>query len=193
MGRVKDSFTGYSGSSNEITSDYFQWLCDLVCVNEPDHSYWLLADQLQKTVFYWYVPNDENRAADGEKLREIFADETFYNDYTCLQGPVSVFEVFVALAIRMENVLADPSQGDRTVNWFWEMIENLNLAQFDDEHYVERHGNLLVHQILQAFLERKYGRNGCLFPLKKGYSDQRLVEIWYQMMAYLTENYNIDC
>lgn len=195
MGRVKDRALGYPASPDEIFGDYYQWLCGLVCVDEPDHSYWILADQLHKTVFTWSVPNDENREADGRRLRDIFEAETLYQDYSCLQGPASVLEVLIALAIRIESILADPDLGDRTVNWFWEMIENLNLAQFDDENYITRHGKMLVHQILKCFLERRYTRHGDggLFPLKLHVKDQRRVEIWYQMMDYLNENYNIDC
>jgi hypothetical protein len=49
-----------------------------------------------------------------------------------------------------------------------------------------------VNQILTNLVERTYQKNGKggLFPLKQPAKDQRRVEIWYQMAAYLNENYN---
>ena len=67
------------------------------------------------------------------------------------------------------------------------MICNLGLDKFDDKHYNSDY----VYEILGKFVRREYDFNGRggLFPLKNVQNDQRKVEIYYQMLAYLSENY----
>lgn len=184
----------YPASPEVIEADYFQWLCGLVMIDEPDHSYWVLAKELHVRRFVWTIPNDDNRNKDGEKLREIFADESFYDNCDCLRGPASVLEVLIGIAKRMESILYDPKMGDRTVNWFWELIENLGLQRFTDEEYYLNGGPILVDQILSIWMHRSYKKTGVggIFPLKNAKKDQKKVEIWYQMHAYLAENYSIE-
>lgn len=76
--------------------------------------------------------------------------------------------------------------------YFWQMVKNLGLYQYDDASY----GSILdagekVRMILNIFLNReyRYSGEGGLFPLADPDRDQRDVEIWYQMNAYLQENY----
>jgi len=139
--------------------------------------------------FYWSVPNDGNRIEDGLKLRELFMQR---HDFFVLDFPCSVLEVLIGLALRMEDNLADPSKGDRTAEWFWEMIANLGLDQFHDQNYQEAGGDTNVGYILRTFMDRTYTRRGegSLFPSSRrsGRNLQR-VELWYQLMAYLEENY----
>lgn len=190
MRRSKAINKGYDASPEEIQTDYFQWLCGLVNL---DHGYWILARRLYDKEFYWSVPNDDNRAADGEKLREIFADETLYSDYTSLEKPCSILEMMIGLAIRIEDILCDPDDDDciKMREIFWEMLINLDLDIYNDMDYAKLGGEYKVEKILIALLERTYeksGRGG-LFPLKSSRNDQRKVEIWYQMSSYLLENY----
>ena len=73
------------------------------------------------------------------------------------------------------------------------LIENLDLVKFDDIS-LDEDGNFDEIDIrLSNFMERTYTRNGYggLFPLTKSKENQRNVEIWYQMSAYLEENYPI--
>lgn len=189
-------------ATDEVRKEYFQWLCGLVGVSTPDHSYWLLATELHKKEFYWSVPNDDDRAADGKQLREDFFDETNYrckdcnlragyNCLDCLDGPCSIFEMLIALAIRMEFILSDSSREEQTAKYFWDFIRNLGLESFTDEDFFDRTGPFSLRIILEKFLERNYTSkgDGGIFPLKRPGKDQRKVDIWYQMSAYISENY----
>lgn len=175
--------------------DYFQWLCEIIHVEKGVASYWILANDLYKTEFIWTVPNDDNRAADGIGLREDYAADNLYADVSFLdRRPCSVLEMMIGLAVRVDFELTDPNKDthDSVSNHFWEMINNLGLMMFTDERYVELNGTFNCKAIISRFLNREYKRNGegGIFPLKKHTEvDQRKVEIWYQLMAYLDENY----
>lgn len=191
MSKVKELAMGYHATPDEIKTDYFEWLCGLVGL---DREHWTLAKTLHRTEFYWSVANDDNRASDGIRLRDIFEDESPYENYRCLQGPCSLLEMLIGLSIRIEDILSDPDSWDRTGDRFWEMISNLGIDEFTDDSYYENNGDRIVQDRINTFLSRTYkicGRGG-LFPLKYPERDQRKVEIWYQMSAYLLENYNID-
>ena len=79
----------------------------------------------------------------------------------------------------------NPQIGDRTRQWFWEMLANLGLSTVTDERYDRE----FVDEILQIFLDREYkpdGRGG-LFVIKNCDRDLRDVEIWYQMCWHLND------
>lgn len=168
---------------------YYQWLCDLVKVNQEDKSYWILFKDLHRKEFYWTVPNDDNRGIDGKLLREKFMVEE--DSLIPIDGPCSMLEMIIGLALRMEDTMADPDEGDRTVQWFWEMLDNAGLSKFTDDAYYDLFGQVYVDEILDKILGRTYKRNGKggLFPLEMPSKNQRKVELWYQMSAYLLENY----
>ena len=158
----------------------------------------LLLRQLHTKEFHWTVPNDDNRAKDGCMLREKFyqLDDgptvTYIKDHgesDILEGPCSMLEMLVALADRYYDLVIE---NDKVTveTCFWDMIKNLKLDIYTDESYVDLGGNLPVDDILDVLLERRYDKNGVggLFPLNKADKDQRKVEIWYQLSAYLMEN-----
>lgn len=120
------------------------------------------------------VSRDKNRASDGIQLRR----EYFGEGYPTL--PCTVLEMLIALAIRIDSeYTGDPGEPKPGVI-FWEMVNNLDLTHTNNPG-----------RILDRFMMREYepsGRGG-LFPLKHPTSDQRYVEIWYQMMSYVMENY----
>lgn len=177
-----------------IEQDYFHWLCELVHIDQEDTSWWLVAKDLHRKIFYPIIDRDENRALDGLELRERFLEDEWYMDRECIEGECSVLEMLVALAQRMDfetgNAYETNGNEDRTAYWFWEMMENLGLIHFDDESYVELDGQTYVDDIIDEFVERKYEYNGRggLFPLRYADRDQRDVEIWYQMSSYLYEH-----
>jgi protein involved in sex pheromone biosynthesis len=105
-----------------------------------------------------------------------------------------MLEMLIALAIRCEEQMSNPKEGDRTCKWFWEMIQNIELDSYTDSDYFNLDGPVMVDKILTNVLERNYKHDGKggLFPLKKAKGDQRNVEIWYQMSAYLLENYYVN-
>ena len=67
-------------------------------------------------------------------------------------------------------------------------MENLGLDPVD-MHNSGEYDNVRNHAIIKRFLERAYNRSGRggLFPIKRVLKDQRRVEIWYQMMDYISQ------
>lgn len=179
--------------NEEIKEEYFSWLCYLVKVRTHDERQRNLAKQLHQKEYYALIPNDDNRVEDGKKLRQVFADEQLDDgDCPCLDGPCSMLEMLVALSKRVDFILGDSHHVDRTSEIFWELVNNLGLRQFLENDPADEEKVYGNDVLLDNFLSRKYswtGRGG-LFPLKKGNRDQRNVELWYQMMAYLEENYS---
>ena len=182
-----------------IHGEYFQWLCEKVLINKGDDSYYILANTLHHKEFTQFVPNDENRAADGIELRKDYAREETETDLEeravldILSGPCTVFEMLIALAERISFILSETRESDTTAERFWEMIDNIGLGEMSDGVYSEKGGAARVNHVIDILLNRKYDRRGRggLFPLRKSKEDQRRVELWYQMSAYLEENHRI--
>lgn len=179
-------------TKNELNNRYFKWMCQLVSVRRysKGRSYYKLLRFLHSVDFYYTIPMDGNREADGIDLRYRFGYENSYNESMITafldDRPCSVLEMMIALAIRCEeNIMDDPDIGDRTSQWFWNMIENLGLDGMDDEEYDERYSD----NVIKRFLDRNYKRNGegGLFIVRHSGRDLRNVEIWYQMCWYLDE------
>lgn len=184
----------YEASPSEVKSDYFQWLCGIVHADDPDCSFYSLMRALFEHEFRWSVDNDGNRAEDGECLRDDFADQSPYLDYSSIGGPCNVLEMMVALAGRINQDIMWSPNNDRTVVWFWEMISNLGLDEYDDDHWEEPRSRMMVDFVLDRWLDRRYRPDGIggIFPLKDPLEDQRDVEIWYQMNTYFLEKYGVE-
>ena len=146
--------------------------------------------------FEYSLEMDENRADDGIRLRRRYAFEIGYEDNTRfitdrLRGPCSVLEMMAALAIRCEEDIMDDSEiGDRTGQWFWGMVRNLDLGTMSDDRFDERR----VREAITRFLNRDYEPNGegGLFTVRHHTQDLRDVEIWRQMLWYLDTISNYD-
>lgn len=169
---------------DEIINDYFEWIYKLVCRDRfaRSISYRKLLMRLHEIEFVYSIPMDENRAADGVSLRRRFAVDSDATD--ALDGPCSILEMMVGLAIRCEeNIMDDPAYGDRTGQWFWGMINDLGLSGMDDIHYERRK----VDDIVVRFLNHEYSRDGKggLFHVRNSTRDMRKKEIWSQMCWYL--------
>ena len=170
---------------------YFEWLCGFVKPFVLNRSYRFLMLHLFRTDFYAVIPMDENRASDGIELRYRFGREKRIRmsdiaDVLDVKD-CSVLEMMVALSLRCEEQIVDePDVGDRTRKLFWSMINNLGLNRMDDESY----DSFEVEDRLDIFLNREYKPDGTggLFKLRRTRHDLRNVEIWYQMMWYLSEN-----
>lgn len=162
---------------NNFEDEYFERLCHVVSVRESV-SYNKLLSFLHNTEFKYVIPKDRNRASDGICLRVRFGDSVPY-DYPC-----SVLEMMVALAIRCETTIMDNAEiGDRTSQWFWNMIVNLGLGHMTDDRFDEDY----VRDVVDKFLYREYEPDGTggLFRIRNCEYDLRDVEIWYQMCWYL--------
>ena len=189
------------GRLTNLKDQYFSWLYKQI--GRGNRSYRILCVELHSKPFRWHVHNDDNRCEDGLALRQTFMDEEHIDqrhlevDYF-LRRDCSVLEVLVALAQRIEFQTEDPGVFRKPAgDWFLEMIKNLGLDIYTDGH---NHGNRFseldetrIDEILEKFMDRMYDYygNGGLFPLKrKPPQDQTRVEIWYQLMLYLDENYS---
>jgi hypothetical protein len=167
---------------------YLNWLYSQigsVKLRNPSRTYWSLAKQLYTKEFVWIVPNDDNRLEDGRDLRPEFIDDCEIStiDPEWMSLGCSMLEMLVALSRRLSF-----QDGRNPRGWFWRLIENLDLVHCTDAKYdQEIHDR--VDAILEEIIWRTYhsdGRGG-LFPLEHPKRDQRDVEIWYQLSAYLIE------
>lgn len=163
---------------------YFDWMCRYVTYLPQEQCYDSLLRKLNDITYYATLRMDENRLADGISLRHEFA---FRNglDYATvdndIQGPPSVLEVLLALAIRAEVYTASSEHEDWTHVWFWEMMTNMGLTDFTDDNFDE----LGVELICETFLERNYAPNGVGGPFAfETDKDIRDVELWWQMQWY---------
>lgn len=170
-----------------VKSDYFEWMHDLVSGDRfaRGFGYRKLLTFLHDIEFVYFVPHDENRAADGIALRYRYCLIHECEDLEwCLSGPCSVLEMMVALAFKCEeNFMDELAMGDRTGQWFWNMVNNMGLGGMNDSNYNER----LVIDVVARFLNREYepdGRGG-LFRVRDWYRDMRDAEIWHQLLAYV--------
>ena len=172
---------------------YLSVLCGLVGLKEPieSSSYYELMRELYNIEFYWSVPNDDNRALDGIRLREKYCYNSNISAGIMQEEPCSLLEMLIALARRCDDELMyNSTDGNRSVDWFWMMLTNLGINRFRDSSYGDAWVDNDVIGITDKLLDREYSEKGKggLFPLKYAREDQREVEIWYQMNEYLIEN-----
>lgn len=174
-------------TDDQVRSKYFDWLYNYMCKGRISNSisYHELFMLLHDIEFRFYIPNDINRARDGVDLRYRFAmlmDDDQVMDI--LDGPCSVLEMMIALAIRCEETIMDDTRyGDRTGQWFWDMLTNLGIRFMTDDKFDRE---LAVKKIYN-FLERRHdpdGKGG-LFYIRGCEDDLRDVEIWTQLCWYL--------
>lgn len=171
---------------DELEKEYFEWLYELVCYRRfsNNNSYDKLLTYLHNIEFTYIIPKDANRAEDGKGLRYRFSYENNMDDISdILTGPCSVLEMMIALSLRCEELMDDPSIGDRTRQWFWSMIVNLGLGSMSDNHFDANH----VDNVIIKFLKREYEPNGRggLFKIDNCKYDLRKFEIWVCMLWYL--------
>jgi hypothetical protein len=166
---------------------YFQWLYSQVGsvnVKNQTKTYWELLKQLHKKEFVWVVPNDDNRVEDGRDLRmEFLTDQNIaVEDPYWIGIGCSMLELFVGLSRR----LAFEGDGEPS-GWFWHMMDNLGLRIYSDARIISTDR---IDEILERVIWRTYEPDGVggIFPLKHPKQDQREVELWYQLSAYLLED-----
>ena len=100
--------------------------------------------------------------------------------------PCSVLEMMIAMAYRgEEQIMDDYNYGDRTGQWFWNMLSSLGLSKMSDLYFDEAY----VSDIINRFLNREYEPNGKggLFTIENTEYDLREVDIWTQFMWYLED------
>ena len=181
-----------SGTLNE---QYLRWLYAKISpanVKNPARTYWSFANQLFREEFVWFIPNDDNRVADGVALREEFLDEVGIDnpDYGWLNLGCSMLEMMIGLARRFSFLI----DGDLR-ECFWHMVSNLGIEACSDKDYELTPGlEIDVEEILQKVIWRTYRPNGDggLFPLARPDRNQKKAEIWHQMSSYILEREEED-
>lgn len=170
---------GRKYSPDILWDRYGQYLIDRFGVRR--RYYDRLLQFLHTVPFRWSIPMDINRAKGGMDLRRDFGDP--FQDREC-----SVLEMLIAFAYRIDcEYTGEP--GEPTAEpLFWVFLENLGLDEFTDHFFDE----VEIDGILQTWMHRdfKFDGRGSICPLKRPDQDQRNVEIWNQMMSYITENYS---
>jgi len=179
--------------NGKIEEIYFSWLYDQIEERRTSELENFIFE-LHSFPFICLIPNDDNRVEDGIALRSKFADELDYDiPEVPLAGlPCTVLEMLIALADKLDFILFDHNKGSQFKSWFWLLIDNLKLQKYtnDEDATQKKNFNSIV---VNKFVNREYQTNGKggLFPLDHPSADQRDVEIWYQLMNYISENYDI--
>jgi hypothetical protein len=165
-------------TTNQIQREYLKYLESQVKTPRRG-TYHDLFSVMHDKEFVWIVPNDDNRVADGRDVRFDWAEE---NGVGAVDANASFLEVLIGISRRLGFLTAESSEG-----WAWQLIVNLELDNMTDR--LLNYGEEKVDEILETCIWRQYdqfGRGG-FFPLNRPKQDQREVEIWYQMNAYVIE------
>lgn len=174
--------------STLLDEEYFVWLYTQVGnpnLKNPSRTHWSLTRQLFTKEFLWFVPNDDNRVEDGKYLRYEFLETNGIEspDSNWMGLGCSMLEMLIGLSRR----LSWQSDGEPR-EWFWELLENIEIAQYNDREYnTDKKIADRIDEVLNRVIWRTYDQDGVggLFPLMEADKDQRKVEIWYQLSAYL--------
>lgn len=173
-----------------LDEQYLTWLYSQVSpvtLKNPARTHWSLIRDLYTKQFVWIVPNDDNRVVDGQDLRREFVEvcQISNPDPDWMDLGCSMLEMLIGLSRR----LAFEADGEPRV-WFWHLIETMDLYQFNDKNY-DKKAQRIIDETLDRIIWRRYepdGKGG-LFPLRNPPMDQRDVELWYQLSAYLVEQF----
>ena len=176
--------------TDELRKKYFDWMYKIVCGSEDYNnlSYKKLLSYLYNIKFTYTIDMDENRAKDGINFRYRFGYENGYSNEIIERYldiyPCSVLEMIVALSFRVEEqIMCNSIYGNRTGQWFWNMIVSLGLGNMDDYHFDEEKVGNTIYKFLNHYYD-KDGKGG-LFTSENCPYDMRQEEIWTQFMRYL--------
>lgn len=192
--------------TERLNAMYFKWLVKQVYISyrrQTPTTCDTLMELMWNKPFPWVVDGDRNRVEDGLELRYLFLNDESYipafEEMNQMYGrdamptgilefrdpPCRTLEVLIALARRLEF-----QTGDNAGWWAWRLLSNLELNKMKDP--LSKMKQAKVDDILETLIWRTYARDGAggFFPLSFAQDDQRKVEIWYQMSAYLAEYQN---
>lgn len=190
-----------TSEKRHIEQLYYEWLgaqVDDAYADKTNKRYTHLWRVLNDTEFVWTVPNDDNRASDALDLRAEFINLLGSGDidkskgfvayhHARLDGPPSLVEVIIALSRHM----AFNTENTSAAQWAWQLIENLGWHRLANPIGPKKQARL--EDDIEALLFRTYNPDGHggFFPLGFPTQDQRKVELWYQMCAYLEEQFTM--
>lgn len=175
--------------------EYLTYLYELIGFPlEISDSYYELCKYLLYLDFYAKNDRDINRVYDANVMRNTYLSiYTQGQHYPKYEKICSVLEIILIMARLSQSVCEDDIPNNTTYRWFRELTTNLGLGDYTDD-YVMENDDLPFDDIdykINTFVEREYYPSGVdgMFPLRCYEKDQRKVELWYQMHAYLMENY----
>jgi hypothetical protein len=187
--------------------EYYDWLIETYTdfrnledlEGKQQSTYIRLARILYETPFIVIVERDNNRVANAVMLRSEY--ESIKNHHEdvislCYDTNCSVLEILIDLSKMMASELRGFSDLLKNSHeCLFLMLCNLGIDKFDDEYFENYDEEETLNEIsmkLDIFMQRSYASNGFggLFPLKHPKNDQREVELWFQLCAYLLENFN---
>lgn len=178
-----------------LKDGYFRWMYDVVSDKTYFHhkDYIKLCDILNNIDYYYILSMDANRESDGISLRYRFGYEKGLPDTRIASEldntPVSVLEIMVALAFRIEeDIVGSEDYGNRTGKWFYYMLDGLHLTSMYDSNPNFDIG--YINSRIETWLAREFYPNGNESPfyIQDPKEDLRTVDLWTQAMWFITEN-----
>ncbi len=165
---------------------YVDWMIAQVCDEGYEHfaQRRYLFDALDREKFYPTCRMDENRAEDGVDLRRLYLRET--GEDAGREGRrCSMLEMLVALSIRCEEtIMIDMDVGRRVGRWFFPMLENM-ASPLEEGIFGSPYTVMMACRRLHNHDYGPDGKGG-LFYIPGFHGDMRTMEIWNQLMVYLT-------
>ena len=176
--------------ADQIKKEYFAHLVEEVCdKNHHKVDYIPLLDLLNSIPFDCAIQEDHSRVADGAFLRKKWLVDEGWSDYMYVfeDTEVTVLEVLVALAERIEYQVGNIMLGNHTADRFWELLDNLDISKYSADNYKP----LNIREKVTVWMERKFKSDGkgSPFPVKHPEKDLRTRDMWGQMGEYLMEKY----
>ena len=181
----------------EIKDAYYKWLLETVG-EQSNGKFGILLYHLFNVDFTWIavdeLDRDHNRAGDGKNLRDDFVcnhpnlDRDITDDELDSElGNVSVLEVLIGIAKRIDDILYDPEEDSKVKEYFWIMIRNLGLYSQNDANFSMAE----VEDCLYIWMNRQYDGHGNPCNILKFKHDigANSIEIWYQIHEWVGENY----
>lgn len=176
---------------------YLEWLesftIDETLSDDRRPTYHKLIRKLWDIPFHGAIGNDEARGDEGLELRirynDILAKKAGAGEFTTpnvqdIYGECRVLEMLVALAMRMYDIMQDMGVYNSVSRWFWEIMHNVGLDDFEDGVYDILEGDRIIELIVVDILNLvavEPGEPGGWFYVY----DWQEIEIWYQMHEYL--------
>jgi hypothetical protein len=174
-----------------LEEEYLNWLFRQIAerhIRHPRRTYWHLLAQLHHKRFVSKVKLDWNRVQDGKDLRREFLGVVGLDpDPNWLEDEkqcCTFLELMVVLSRKLAYDL-----GNEPSHWFWELVGNLELTKYWDRARRSPMAERGIDDILNRVMLREYAPDGQggFFPLQGPNEDQRGIQLWDQLNAYVLE------
>jgi hypothetical protein len=177
-------------AATALPDAYFNWLYDQLFKHRDvisRLSYTTMCHCMHQIEFRCIVPFDDNRIAYASTFRNQYLEDSGLSglELTNLMLPnATMLEVLYGLARQADDMIPI-----MVPTWFEIFFTNLGLVKYNDEYCLKHNTYPMVRRLVR-FNNRDYRSDGLggIFPLRKSDGDQREVELWRQMGAWMTEN-----